>query len=325
MANKKSVDADVLEMDEPIETGEPEVLRIRLVDQRPSGFILDDGKRGTPQQTELTAPLMRFIPNFGYRRGVKLDTDPRTGKSRKIYYDEEIRYIKSQTEISVMIQNSLGIKPARASQEDKIMIRRGDFSVVNEGSYIGLFKFIKEAYYNVSNPHRSLKAKGIYEEVVVDVQEERINEYDLYLADAIKFIGKFYQRGAKGYTYNQEKINALADLFAIFAETMAGKVTALNALAKLDPKDFLERAEKYEQRNMTVIAHAISLGVLQIVDNIVSYASKEKIVAHLGSAPMSKADQIAKLADLLETPDFTAAKDELLFEIELAKENKLKQ
>jgi hypothetical protein len=321
---RKTADTDVLELDETIETGEPEVMHIRLVDQRPSGFILDDGKRGTKEQTELTAPLMRFIPNFGYRRGVKFETDPRTGKKKETFYNEPIRYIKNQTEISVMIQDSLGIKPARASQEDKIMIRRGDFSVVNEGSFIGLFKFIKEAFYNVSNPNRSKAAKGIYEEVVIDKQEETINEYDAYLADAVNFVRKFYQRGPKGYIYNQEKINALADLFAIFAETPAGKITALNAIAKLDPKDFLERAEKYEQRNMTIIAHAISLGVLQIVDNVVSYASKEKVIMHLGSATMSKADQIAKIADLLETPDFTAAKEELLFEIELQKEKNLK-
>jgi hypothetical protein len=322
---RKTIDTDVLELDEDIQTGEPEVLHIRLVDQRPSGFILDDGKRGTPQQTELTAPLMRFIPNFGYRRGIKVEIDPRTGKKKEIFYNEPIRYIKNQTEISVQVQDALGIKPAHASQEDKIMIRRGDFSVVNEGSFIGLFKFIKEAFYNVSNPHRSKSAKGIYEEVVMDKEEETINEYDLYLADAVKFVSKFYQRGPKGYTYNKEKIDALADLFAIFAETPAGKVTALHAIAKLDPKGFLERAERYEQKNMTVIAHAITLGVLQIVDNVVSYASKDKVVMHLGNAPMSKSDQIAKIADLLETPDFAAAKEELLFEIELQKEKNLKQ
>lgn len=303
------------------ETAEVPVLFIRLCDQRPSGFILDDGKRGTPDQTQLMAPLARFIPNFGYRQVEKEEI--RNGKKVKTKIHEPIRYIKEQTEISADRQRELGIFRSRSAKEDLIEIRRGEFSVAREGSWIGLYDYIKEAFYNKSNPNRSQRATAIYEEILPGAKEQELNEYDMMLADAIKFIGKFYQRTAKGYSYREEKIDALCELFAVFAETPAGKITALNAMAKGDPKGFLEKAEKFEQTNLANVAHALQLNVIQIKDGVVAYVDKDKMIMHLGSAPMSSTAQIERIAELLETPDFTAAKEELLFELECAKEKQL--
>lgn len=303
------------------ETVEVPVLFIRLCDQRPSGFILDDGKRGTPDQTQLTAPLARFIPNFGFRQSEK--TEIRDGKKVTTKYNEPIRYIKEQMEISVERQQTLQIQRSRAAKEDMIEVRRGEFSVAREGSWIGLYDFLKQAFYNKSNPNRSQRASAIYEEILPGAKEQELNEYDMMLADAIKFIGKFYQRTAKGYSYREEKIDALCELFAVYAETFAGKITALNAMAKGDPKGFLEKAEKFEQTNLANVAHALQLNVIQVKDGVVAYVDKEKMIMHLGSAPMSSTAQIEKIAELLETPDFTAAKEELLFELDCAKEKQL--
>lgn len=327
MATKKQYDedVDVLEMEEE----KPEVLHIRLVNRKPSGFILDlnntpAGSKGTEHYHELDAPLARFIPNVGYRRGVKEVV--RNGKKQKIFYNEKIRYIKEQTEISFDTQQVLNLQPARASLEDKIKFDRGEFTVVNEGSFIGLFSYIKEAFYNKSNPDRSERANAIYEEVEVDKEIEGLNEYDLYLAEAIRFVAQFYQRGPKGYVYNEDKINALCDLFAVYADTMASRVTALNSLAKIDPETFVEKALKFEQTNATHVSHALSMGVIEISDdNTVSLASKNgKIVANLGPGKMTTAQKLEKLASLLETPDMKAAKEELMFELEFAKEQQLK-
>lgn len=313
---------DVMELEEE----KPEVLFIRLCDRRPSGFIQDmngtpAGTKGTIHHHEFDSPVARFIPNFGFKRGVKEES--RNGKKVKTPYNEPIRYIKEQTEISVERQQALGIQRSRSVKEDMIEIKRGEFSIAREGSFIGLFDYIKESFYNKSNKNRSTHATAIYEEVEVGKEEEGLNEYDLYLADAIKFVGKFYQRTAKGYSYNEGKIDALCELFAIFAETMAGKVTALNGIAKADPEKFMVKAIKFEQTAFANVAHAIQLKVIEIKDNFVFYTGKDKMIANLGTVYLSPDEQIERLSELLETPDFKAAKEEFMFELDVAKEEQL--
>lgn len=324
MSRKTEVEVDdVMEMEED----KPEVLYIRLCDRRPSGFIQDmngvpAGTKGTEHHHEFDSPVARFIPNFGMRKGIKEET--RNGNKVKTAYNEPIRYIKDQTEISVERQALLNIQRSRAAKEDMIEIKRGEFSVVREGSWIGLFDFIKQAFYNKSNTDRSgSRATAIYEEVEMGKEEEGLNEYDIYLADAIKFIGKFYQKTGKGYIYKEDKINALCELFAVYAETMAGKVTALNGTAKLNPEKFMIKAIKFEQTAFANVTHALQLKVIQIKDNLVYYTEKDKIMMNLGSGYMRPDQQIERISELLETPDFKAAKEEFMFELDLAKEKQL--
>lgn len=327
MAKNNSKTEEVLDV---VEEQKLEVMHLRLCDRRKSGFIMDlngveAGSKNTEHYLEFDSPLARFVPNFGYRRAYKEDT--RGGKKVKVPYNEPIRYIKEQPEISVDTQKVMGIVPSRASVNDKIEFKRGEFAVVREGSYIGLFDYLRQSFYNKSNPDRKgTKANAIYEEIILDKAEEGLNEYDMYVADAVKFVGQFYQRGPKGYTYNEEKIVSLCEVFGIYAETNAGRVTALNGLAKIDPKDFLERAERFEQVSIAFVAQALQLNVIQITDgNLVSYLTKEKVLADLGSARLSRTNQIERLATLLETPEMKASKEDLMFEIELAKEKQLEK
>lgn len=313
MAKEKEIGFDSEEVKE-----NPPVLFIELYDRRPSGFILDDDKRGTSQQTEIDCPTAEFIPNFGYRKGVKIVN----GKEQK--YNEQIRYIKEQTEISVEKQKALGIVPHRAGKEDMIEVKKGNFTITREGSYVGLYDYLMESFYNASNPERSESAAKIYRVVEIGKEEEIMNEDDIAMADALKFIARFYQKTAKGYTYNEEKINSLCEIFAVFAETMSGKVAALNGLAKVEPVEFMKKAEKFEQRTITEITHALQLNVIQFQGNTVMYVGKDKIIASLGTGNMGQDKKIEKLADLLHTPELKAAYEELQLEIEIAQERQLK-
>jgi len=315
MAKKEEIGFD----SEEVKEEKAPVLYIELFDRRGSGFILDDGNRGTQKQTEIDCPTAEFIPNFGFRRGVK------KVNGKEVFYNEQIRYIKEQTEISVEKQKELGIVRSRAGKEDMIEVKKGSFTVAKEGSFIGLYDYLMESFYNADNPDRSSTATKIYRVIKLGEEEEGMNEDDILMADAIKLVAKFYQKvGKNKFTYNEEKINALCELFTIFAETMPGKIAALNGLAKIDPKTFLEKAAKFEQVTITEIAQALQLNVIQIKDNVLQYVDKEKIILSFGTAKLSREKQIEKAADLLHTPELKAAYEELQLELEIAQEKQLK-
>lgn len=296
---------------------------IELKDKRPSGFILD-GTLGTKHEVELDSPVARFIPNFGYRR--KWVEETVNGKKVKTPINEAIRWIKNETEISVEKQKSAGIVPHRVSKEDKIIIEKGNFSIAREGAYIGLYDYLTQVFYNGTNPERSLGADAIYNVIELGKEEEETNEMDFMIADAINFVRKLVSKiGDKKYKYDEEKINALCEIFLVYAETMPGKVEALMQHAKYDPKTFLDKATKLIQTKVTEVSHALQLGVIVFKDNTVMYANKDKVIATLGTAKISHDSKINKLADLFGTPDFKATYEEFQMELEVAKEEALKK
>lgn len=323
---------------EEVREDKPPVLYIEVYDRRDSGFYLDSngvpaGTRGTNFEMKIDAPTACFIPNTGYRKGYKNVIDRATGKpvtdkDGKIVtqaYHEQIRYIKHETEISVERQKALGIVPHRAGQEDMIEIKKGNMTIVREGAHIPLYDYILEAFYNASNPDRSPNAAKIYKVVEIGKEEEELNEQDILMADALSFIAKFYHRTGKGkYSYNEEKINALCELFSVFGETPSGKVLALNSLAKHDPAGFLEKAEKFEQTTITEITHALQLNVIRFKGNVLEYVAKEKVIGSLGTGNLSHDKKIEKAADLLHTPEMKAEYEELKLELEIAQEKALK-
>jgi len=295
------------------------IIFIELVDRRPSGFILD-GTRGTKYESELDSPTARFIPNVGFRRVFKTETI--NGKEVKTPINEPIRWIKNETEISVQKQKERGIVPNKQTREDKIIIEKGTFSVAREGSYVGLYDYLLEAFYNVSNPNRSSSASDIYRVIELGKDEEELNEMDFLIADATAFVKKLVQKtGTKQYKYNEEKINALCEMFAVYAETMPGKVEALMNMVKFDPEAFLQKATKMEQTKATEISHALQLNVVTFKGNTFQYVEKDKIIATLGTGNISHANKIEKMADLFGTPDFKAQYEEFQLELEIAKEN----
>lgn len=295
-----------------------EVIIVELVDRRPSGFILD-GTKGTRNEHELDAPTARFIPNSGFR--MQIDSE---GKSTGVY--EEIRYIKNRAEISIEEQQKKNIRPNRAALEDKIIIKGGRFAVTNEGSFKGLYTYLIDAFYSEQSIGRNADLDPLYRIIEEGKQEEIFNEQAIMEADAIRFIGNLYQKtGEREYRYNEEKINSLCTLFVVFAETMPGKINGLMAIAKRNPEGFLKKAEKMQQTINTEVAHALELNVIKFDGNTARYVAKDKVLAALGAGNMLHAKKIEKLADLLATPDYKAAYEELKIEIEVAQEKAFKE
>jgi hypothetical protein len=336
----KAVDTEVgFDSEEVREEEKAPILYIEVFDRRDSGFYMDTdgtpaGTRGTKFEIGIDCPTASFIPNRGFRKGYKdvIDRitgkpviDKKTGEKKVQSYHEAIRYIKHETEISVEKQKMLGIVPHRAGQEDMIEIKKGNMTIIREGSFISLYDYILEAFYNGSNPDRSPGAAKLYRVIELGKEEEEMNDDDIMMADALMFIARFYQRTGKGkYKYNEEKINGLCELFTIFGETMSGKVSALNSLAKTDPEGFLKKATKFEQVTITEITHALQLNVIRFKENVVEYVKKEKVLGSLGTGKMTHENKIEKLADLLHAPEMKAEYEEFQLELEVAQEEALK-
>ena len=299
------------------------VIYIELCDRRGSGFYLDAngvpaGTRGTKNEVQLDSPTARFIPNTAFRLAKSTNE-----KGDVEYYNEEIRFIKNQREISVARQKQLGIEPRRGSIEDKIILEKGNMSVAREGALIGLYDYIIDSFYNEGAIGRPVNLPAIYRIVEVDEEADDINEYDTLVADAILFVKQFYQKvGKNEYKYNEDKINGLCQLFAVFAETNSQKVVALNGMAKRDPKYFLEKAVKFEQTTITEITHGLELGVIAITKGTVEYVAKEKIIRVVGEK-LKKDKQIENLSDWFRTSEGNEAYTEFRAELEAAKEKSL--
>jgi len=298
----------------------PKVIFIELVDQQDSGFIQED-TQGLPTQVQLRAPTVRFIPNEGRRRGVKVDD-----KGKKIYYNEAIRYIKNETIISKDEQKRLGIEPSPEKREDLIPIEKGYATIVREGAAVGLFDYIMDVFYNEDNhlKHPN-KATKIFRVLEVDKQAEEINEQEMIAADALTYIATLYDKlGKNQYKYKEDKINAICELFAIVAETMPTKTYAIIQFAKKFPREFLVKVQKLEQTAITEVIHGLELSVIRFEKNMAEYVSKDKVIKSLGTGTYSKDKQIEMLADYFRTPDGNTAYTEFRAELEAAKEKALK-
>lgn len=310
----------MIEIDEMTEVEKPPILFIELVDQGNSGFIQDD-TFNTPTPNQLRAPGVRFIPNEGFRRGVK--TDMVNGKEREVFFNERIRYIKNEVIISLAEQKRLGIEPSPLAREDKIAIEKGYATIAREGASIGLYDYIFEAYYNDSNPFRSEKATPLYRVVKMDQKAEQFNEDVLIAADAVKYVGSLYNKTPKGYIYNENKIDAVCELLSIVAHTYATRIQALMSLAKQNPEWFLNKVIKLEQTTVTEVAHALELNIIRFNNNTAEYTGKDKVLKNLGAGKLSHDQKISKLADFLRTAEGHEAYMELKAEIEAAINNSL--
>lgn len=289
---------------------------IELVDQRDSGWILQ-GTIGTKNETRLTSPSAEFIPNRGFRLVEAIN--PETGKPE--LQNEEIRYIKNRAVLSVAEQQRKGIFPAKNKLEDKIIIKGGNFSVTREGAYIGLYDYLKDSFYNISNPNRPASAKAIYKVVELGKKEEALNENKLAIAEAITFLGTLWSKQGNQFIYNEDKINALCQAFLVFAETPSGKLNGLMAYAEKDPVQFMNKALKFGQTIVMEIGHALELSVIRFNGNKVAYCGKDKVIASLGTGNISQEKKINRLADLFGTDEFKAAYEEFKVELDAAKEN----
>jgi hypothetical protein len=295
----------------------PEVMFIELCDLKSSGFI-QDGTENTSNPIEIKYPSVKFIPNVGYRRGVKKEI--RGGKEVETFYNEQIRFIRNETEISVQRQKELGIEPS--PKMDKIIIEKGVAVVERDANNIGLYDFLHDVYYNKSVPNRSQKATAIFQIIEKDERAEEDLDYDTALADAMVYLTKLSQKvGDKLYKYDEDKIDGLCSLFTVFSDTPATKLRSLIAFAKTTPLRFMQAVTLWEQITETEITQALNLNVIGFDANVALYKNKDKVIKSLGVEKMKQAEKISKLADWFKTSDGNEAYTEFRVELEAAKQS----
>lgn len=296
----------------------PETMFIELVDQRDGGWRMDAANgEPNPFGAKITSPSAEFIPNRGFRKARVKNAE---GKFEE--YNEEIRYIKNQRELSVEKQRMLGITPSKNKLEDKIIIKRGGFSVTREGAYISLFDYLKDVYYNASNTNRSSSAKKIFRVIEVGKSDEQFNESEIAYAEAVQFISQLRHKSGNKFVYDEQKIDALCQLFLVYGETPAGKMAGLVGHAKKDPENFLHMALKLIQTVQTNIAYGLELSVIKFDGNVACYCNKDKVITDFGRGNLGQEKKIDKLADFFAAPENKAALDEFMVELEAAVEKK---
>jgi hypothetical protein len=303
-------------MPEVLDVEQAPVVFIELAEKKGSGFI-QDGTENTANPIELNAPAMRYIPNVGFRRGTK--KDPVTGKD--IRYNEAIRFIRNESEISVERQKLLGIEPSRIPSQDKIVIQSGSVVVVRDLGNEGLYDFLTQAYYNESNPERSQKATPLYRIVLKDNDAENDYEDSVALADVLNYMNSLAQKvGDRKYKYNTEKIDGLCVLFNAYADTTATKLKALTEFGKTRPVEFMKAVTQWENITQTEITHGLKLNVIKFEGNMAQYSNRDKMIKSLGTEKMKTEDKIALLADWFKTPDGNEEYTNFKSALELAKE-----
>lgn len=282
---------------------------IEVYDRRDSGFV-QDNTEGTKHEVRLDCPSRLNIPNVSFRR--KED-----GIS-----NEKIRWIAGEDVISIEEQKKRGIEPNRVSNVDKIYIDKGTASVADEGANRGLYRYLNDTFFNASNPNRSDNAAKLFKVVDLNKIQEEKNELEIARHDAKGFVYSLQEKKGKEWVYQTERINALCELFSVYAELMPTKIEMLAKTATLYPVDFMEKVTKFEQTVNTMVAHALQLNVIKFDGNVSTYANKNKIIKNLGTGNMKNDVKIDELATYLRTKDGYEAYQELVAEVEAAKEKK---
>jgi len=290
---------------------------IELCDKKGSGFILDNTE-GTKFEQERNCPSVYFVPSTSFRYANVLKAgQPEGGETERIL--EQIRFITNNPEISVLKQDKAGWKPN--PKTDKIVIMNGNMSVAREGGNVGKYDYLTQSVeFNLSNENKLPHARAIYEIIDINKIQEDKNEEEISLNEARSFVYGLQEKKNNVWVYQNERIDALCELFSVYGSTPASKISMLSDQASAHPDNFLKKIKIFEASTGILIAHAIQLGVITIEKNIVSYVGKNKIIKNLGSGSANQADRIESLSNFLRTKDGHEAFLELQAELQLAKE-----
>jgi hypothetical protein len=297
------------------------VMLIEVIDQQDSGYVRDD-TAGTPYEERITSPGAIFIPNTGKMSKPIVNSEgAETGRFQNV----SIRYIKGCPFIDIAEQEKNNWKPNSIANEDAIVILKGKTMVKREGD-VALFDYLEKVFYNVNAPNRPTRAKAFFKVVELDKQTESLNERDFEQAEAVRYVQSLViKKGEKKYAYKEDKIDNILQVLNLFGgETYPDKINVLTKAAKNSPENFLKIVIKSEDITVTEVAHAIELNVIHFVGNSAEYVKDKKVVASLGTESLSKDKKISKLAELLRTPEYAQAYQDLKVMIELTQEESLK-
>jgi len=288
---------------------------LELVEKRNSGFV-KNGTEGTSFHEELNCPNISWIPSSGF----KAIEEEQNGSKVTVF--KEIRWIKNCNIIDKEEQERRNIKPNH--KEDKIPFEKGFATVVRNGSTISLYDYLVDVFFNEGSALRPETADAIYRVMQIDKKAEEIDESDIVMADAIKLVASMralIDKKEKTYRYNEERINAICELCAVYADSVATRFHALMSLAKSRSKWFMDLVEKFEQTIITETTHAVELKVVRFDGNTALYTDGEKVIKNLGTGNLSLDTKIERLADFLKTREGNEHLTELRAKVAVSKDN----
>lgn len=313
------------------------VLKIALVDQKPSGFVREDTV-GSKNPIEKSCPATFYIPEKGGEgiRYVKIDEK----RNRKVIGTDEaleiiaskgegyeniipekyaIRYIKGCPEISVDWQKANNWQPSTDPHSDVILIEDG-YAEFNHTADPVKYRYIKELMWNADLINRLGHIQPMYYEIKESKKDAL--EIDLIMARqvAMEEWTKLVIKGKTGNTYNEEKISGYAELLGVSGRTTTDKLTGLYTKLNQNPTLFAEKVKAYNEETTTQISHALSLKLLNFEGNSAVLFNEKRI--ELGNVG-SKSSKMERLSDILKTSEYKETYVALVNQIQLAKEKQL--
>jgi len=301
--------------------GKVEEMYIETLTKGESGYVRDD-TIGTAFEDKINCAGTEFIPSTGNMAEEILDTKGQpTGRFKNV----AIRYIKNCPIIKVQDQIKEGYEKSRISTTDAISITKGKALIKREGD-IALFDYLKNVYYNQKAPNRPKSAKALYTVVEVEQKVNAVNEVKFIQAKAISYVEGLCLKGANGsYRYKENEIDNLLTALNVFGgDNYSEKINVLTREAEQKPENFLNVATALKSTVATEIAHALELNVIQFEGNTAQYVDGKQIVGTVPAEFKAQNKKIEALAEMLKTPEYAQAYQDLKAKLEIAEEKQLK-
>lgn len=306
------------------EQSNPEVLVIERLNQQPSNFILDGAaSEDTDLPTNISAPNAWKIRN---KCKIKVMEEYKgdDGKMHKREVYKNIRYIKGCDEIYVDRQKDMGIEPNPTV--DVIWVLNGKLTVVNSGSEIGLYKFLKAHEENVDNPDRPDGAVNSFCEIstaVTATQDESILDDEIKV---LEYLSRLKTKTAGGkFEYNTDALEFLCSLFKLpkFDDGYQSEAwVAIATFAKENPTKFLKSIASQYAKIESEVSQAMSRGIINIDEKqeVAVFTLTSKVITEISNS-LTNEERKEKLIDFLSNPLNRFYYDELTSELHNAKTN----
>lgn len=297
---------------------------LEVVTTGESGYVRDD-TAGTAHEETINCAEVTFIPNRGKMAEEILDeSNENKSFNPKRYRNVEISYIKDCPYIKVEDQKKFGYERNKIATVDSIVIKKGKALIKREGD-VALYDYIMNVFYNLSAPNRPKTAKALIKVVEIEKNISTRNEDKFLQARAITFVETLVIKTGQKYQYKESKIDNILTALKLFGgDNYSDKIRVLTEHAEKFPKEFLDIVSKLDNVTMTEITHALELDIIHFEGGIAQYVSDKKVVATITTEAKSQNKKIEALSDILQTPEYAQAYQELRAKLEIAKEKSLK-
>lgn len=295
-------------------------LYIETLTKGDSGYISDDSK-GSDFEDKIDCPSITFLPNTGYIS--KEIVDPISNKATGRYRNVAVRYIKNCPVIEIEEQDKLGWEKAKQPSADTITVLKGKAIIKREGD-IALYDYLKNVFWNVDAPNRPKGAKGLFKVVEVEQKVKVLNENKFLQARALMQVEKLVIKTGNSYKYQENKIdNILTAISKHGGDNYSDAINVLTNFAEKHPEKFLDVVSHLENVTVTLVSHALELSVIRFDGFTAEYIDGKSILATVGNENKSADKKMIALSDLLKTPEYAQAYQELVAKVDIAKEKEL--